>query len=139
VAIADLRLTSRSIRPIDNRQSKIGNPFVLLLLVGLGVLLEERQVLLVALFPELVDRDEAQRRGVDAVAEPSGCGPSAKTCPRCESALSERTSLPYIALGEPPAPLTLPGSSGLVKLGQPVPESYLSIEANSGSPETTST
>ena len=30
-------------------------------------------------------------------------------------------------------------SSGLVKLGQPVPESNLSSEENSGSPETTST
>ena len=34
---------------------------------------------------------------------------------------------------------TLSGSSGLVKLGQPVPESYLSSELKSGSPETTST
>ena len=31
------------------------------------------------------------------------------------------------------------GSSGLVKLGQPVPESYLSAELNNGSPDTTST
>ena len=31
------------------------------------------------------------------------------------------------------------GSSGLVKLGQPVPESNLSSELKSGSPETTST
>ena len=30
--------------------------------------------------------------------------------------------------------VTLSGSSGLVKLGQPVPESYLSSELNSGSP-----
>jgi len=28
---------------------------------------------------------------------------------------------------------------GFVKLGQPVPESYLSVEINSGSPETIST
>jgi len=34
---------------------------------------------------------------------------------------------------------TFVGSSGRVKLGQPVPESYLSSELNSGSPETTST
>ena len=35
--------------------------------------------------------------------------------------------------------LTTFASSGLVKLGQPVPESNLSSELNSGSPETTST
>jgi hypothetical protein len=34
---------------------------------------------------------------------------------------------------------TFRGSSGLVKLGQPVPDSNLSRELNSGSPETTST
>jgi len=34
---------------------------------------------------------------------------------------------------------TSPGSSGLEKLGHPVPESYLSREEKSGSPETTST
>ena len=32
-----------------------------------------------------------------------------------------------------------PGSSGRVKLGQPVPDLYLSVELNSGSPVTTST
>ena len=31
--------------------------------------------------------------------------------------------------------LTLAGSMGLVKLGQPQPDSHLSEEANSGSPE----
>jgi hypothetical protein len=35
--------------------------------------------------------------------------------------------------------LTFAGSMGLVKLGQPQPDSYLSDEANSGSPDTTST
>jgi len=35
--------------------------------------------------------------------------------------------------------VTLVGSSGRVKLGQPVPESNLSSDENSGSPETTST
>jgi hypothetical protein len=33
----------------------------------------------------------------------------------------------------------LPGSRGLIKLGHPVLESYLSRELNSGSPETIST
>jgi hypothetical protein len=35
--------------------------------------------------------------------------------------------------------LTFAGSIGLVKLGQPQPDSNLSAEANSGSPETMST
>ena len=35
--------------------------------------------------------------------------------------------------------LTWAGSIGLVKLGQPQPDSNLSDEANSGSPETMST
>ena len=35
--------------------------------------------------------------------------------------------------------LTLAGSIGFVKLGQPQPDSNLSDEANSGSPDTTST
>jgi hypothetical protein len=35
--------------------------------------------------------------------------------------------------------LTLAFSSGFVKLGQPVPDSNLSNEEKSGSPETTST
>src|SRR4029079_12702623 len=35
--------------------------------------------------------------------------------------------------------LTLVGSIGLVKLGQPHPDSYLSDEANSGSPDTIAT
>ena len=34
---------------------------------------------------------------------------------------------------------TLPGSIGQVKLGHPLRLSYLSVEANKGSPETTST
>jgi hypothetical protein len=35
--------------------------------------------------------------------------------------------------------LTFAGSIGFVKLGQPHPDSYLSAEANSGSPDTIST
>jgi hypothetical protein len=35
--------------------------------------------------------------------------------------------------------LTFAGSIGFVKLGQPVPDSNLSDDAKSGSPETTST
>ena len=35
--------------------------------------------------------------------------------------------------------MTLPGSIGTVKLGQPLRLSYLLMEANSGSPDTMST
>ena len=35
--------------------------------------------------------------------------------------------------------LTFAGSMGFVKLGQPEPDSYLSEDAKSGSPDTTST
>ena len=41
--------------------------------------------------------------------------------------------------GGPRSCLTFAFSSGFVKLGQPVPESYLSSEEKSGSPETMST
>src|SRR5262249_44468772 len=42
--------------------------------LGSGRLLEEGEVAPVALLLELVDRDEAQRRRVDAVAKPGRCG-----------------------------------------------------------------
>ena len=101
---------------------------------------EERAVRAVALGLELVRRDEAQRRRVDAVAQVrrrravvehvaevrvaalrAHLGPRhAVACCRCFST-------------------TRLGSTGCVKLGQPVPESNLSVELNSGSPVATST
>jgi len=63
-----------------------------------------------------------------------------KTCPRCEFAWAERTSA-Y----DPRMPprfelcLTLAGSRGCQKLGHPVPESNISSQEKSGSPDTMST
>src|SRR5688572_10636778 len=70
---------------------------------------------------------------------PVGLGPSSNRWPRWESACADLTSV----LANPSKRSVLVRmfevSSGRVKLGQPVPESYLSSELNSGSPDTTST
>ena len=68
-----------------------------------------------------------------------GAGPSSKTCPKCESAWRERTSTRSMPSESSVLLTAFPGSSGRVKLGQPVPESYLSRDEKSGSPETMST
>ena len=70
---------------------------------------------------------------------PVGGGPSSKTWPRWDSASEERTSVRGRIALQSVRSYTAPGSSGFVKLGQPVPDSNLSSELNSGSPETTST
>jgi hypothetical protein len=70
---------------------------------------------------------------------PVGLGPSSNTCPKCESAWAERTSVRSTRSLWSLCVVMFLGSSGRVKLGQPVPESYLSSELNSGSPDTTST
>ena len=70
---------------------------------------------------------------------PVGAGPSEKTCPRWESPCLLRTSVRFENRWRSSRSTMFPGSRGLVKLGQPVPESYLSVELNSGSPETIST
>ena len=70
---------------------------------------------------------------------PVGAGPSSNTCPRCESACFERTSVRDIQRVRSVFVVTFAASRGRVKLGQPVPDSNLSIDENKGSPETTST
>ena len=70
---------------------------------------------------------------------PPSLGPSVNTWPRWLSPLAERTSVRIIRWEKSRFSMTLPLSTGLVKLGQPVPLSNLSTDANSGSPETTST
>jgi hypothetical protein len=57
---------------------------------------------------------------------PVGCGPSSNRCPRCESACDERTSVRSMNSDVSVFVFTFAGSSGCVKLGQPVPESNLS-------------
>ena len=70
---------------------------------------------------------------------PVGGGPSGKTWPRCEPANRLRTSTRTMKWLRSSCSTTKFGSTGRVKLGQPVPESYLSAEMKSGSPETMST
>src|SRR4029077_4024537 len=70
---------------------------------------------------------------------PVGPGPSGNRWPRWESALAERTSVRSIPCVWSVLVFTFSGSSGALKLGHPVPESNLSSELKSGSPETTST
>ena len=70
---------------------------------------------------------------------PSVRGPSWNMWPRWLSPCAERTSVRIIRWLKSRFSTTLAVSIGLVKLGQPVPLSNLSTDANSGSPETTST
>ena len=70
---------------------------------------------------------------------PSARGPSLNTWPRWLSPCAERTSVRSIRWLKSRFSMTLSASIGLVKLGQPLPLSNLLTEANSGSPETTST
>src|SRR5690606_19782970 len=70
---------------------------------------------------------------------PRALGPSLNTCPRWASPALLRTSVRRI-----PKELSLfssinASSMGLEKLGQPHPESNLSVDTNSGSPVVTST
>src|SRR5215469_11972617 len=66
-------------------------------------------------------------------------GPSWNRWPRWLPPWAERTSVRGISMRKSRRWTTLPGSSGTVKLGQPVWLSNLLTEANSGSPDTTST
>src|ERR1700750_1892625 len=70
---------------------------------------------------------------------PSALGPSVNTWPRWLSPCAERTSVRIIRWEKSRFSTTLSRSIGLVKLGQPLPLSNLSTDANNGSPETTST
>src|SRR3546814_8388922 len=70
---------------------------------------------------------------------PRSCGPSGNTWPRWLSPCAERTSVRTMPCELSCNSFTLAGTIGLVKLGQPQPDSNLSEEANSGSPETMST
>ena len=94
----------------------------------------------VALVLEFGRGDEPQRRRVHAVAQASGIrGPSWKTWPEVAVGARERTSVRGINSFQSVLLVTASGSIGLVKLGHPVPLSYLSCDENSGWPETTST
>ena len=84
-----------------------------------------------ALGLHVVAMDEPKRRRVDAIAQ------SAAVLRPVRKYMAERTSMPPSMASR--HSFTLAGSIGLVKLGQPLPESNLLDEANSGSPDTTST
>src|SRR3990170_7323118 len=71
--------------------------------------------------------------------KPVGWGPSLNTCPRWESARLLFTSVRTVKKLLSCFSAIFSGSRGFVKLGHPVPESYLSRELKSGSPETMST
>src|SRR2546422_10062957 len=68
---------------------------------------------------------------------PVGAGPSSKTCPRWESACADRTSVRAMKSERSVRLWMFAASSGFVKLGHPVPDSNLSSEEKSGSPDTT--
>ena len=89
---------------------------------------------------EVVAVDEAKRSGVDAVAQAAlGRGSVGEDVPEVAVAVARahfgaHHDVAVVGLFDDVIP-----SIGLVKLGQPVPLSNLSTEANSGSPDTTST
>ena len=99
------------------------------------------QVGRIALGLHVVAMDEPKRRRVDAVAQSAAVlRPVRKYM--AEMAVAVRRAhlgARVIACVVSRTSLTLAGSMGRVKLGQPEPESNLSDETNSGSPETTST
>ena len=70
---------------------------------------------------------------------PASRGPSGNTCPRCELLSVERTSVLSRPWLRSRCSLTDCWSMGRVKLGQPQPESNLSLDENNGVPSTTST
>ena len=84
--------------------------------------------------------DEPECCRIDAVAQSAGLARAiGKTWPRWLSPPLERTSVRVMPWLVSRFSTTFSGSIGLVKLGQPELLSNLLIEANSGSPETTST
>lgn len=70
---------------------------------------------------------------------PVGWGPSSNTCPKWEPQLPHSTSVRRMNRPRSSFSDTLAFSMGAQKLGQPVPESYFVLEANSSFPQTTQT
>ncbi len=63
-----------------------------------------------------------------------GPGPSSNKCPKCASHLAHNTSVRLMNRLVSDSVRTFSAATGLVKLGQPVPESNFASESNSGSP-----
>jgi hypothetical protein len=98
------------------------------------------EIVAVAFSLHVVAMDEPQGRGVDAVAQTRpGRGAVGKDVAQMAVAMGGAHLRPDHAEADVTQLDDMGGSIGLVKLGQPQPLSYLSEEANSGSPETTST
>ena len=68
---------------------------------------------------------------------PVGAGPSGKTWPRWASHLLHSTSVRSMNRLRSSRRATAPSLTGAQKLGQPVPESYLASDENSGWPQHT--
>jgi hypothetical protein len=82
--------------------------------------------------------DEPHRCRVDAIAQSAALRrPVSEDV--AEMAVGVRRAHLDASLAQIGRSFTLASSIGLVKLGQPLPESNLSDDANSGSPDTTST
>jgi hypothetical protein len=76
---------------------------------------------------------------IQYLIHPSSSGPSLNTCPRCASLFFDFTSVRGIAsFVSFSSPMKL-SSIGREKLGQPVPESNLSVDEKSAVPSITST
>jgi hypothetical protein len=98
------------------------------------------EVVAVAFRLHVVAMDEAERGRVDAVAQtPPVARTVGEDMTQMAVAMGERTSVRIMPRLRSRNSMTWAGSIGLVKLGQPQPLSYLSEDAKSGSPETTST
>ena len=108
-------------------------------LACLRSLSKEAKVLAVPFPFQVLLRDEAQGGGVEAVAQARGRRPVGEDV--SEVRIGEPAPDLGARIGEAQVLLfdDMLGTRGFVKLGQPVPESNLSREEKSGSPETTST
>ena len=98
-------------------------------------------VFAVTLCLEVVEVDEPQRSRVDAVAQPTF---GARTVVEDVAQVAVTVRRAHLGADHQMGEVALldhvvARSIGLVKLGQPVPLSNLSTEANNGSPDTTST
>ena len=102
--------------------------------------LEQLAVVAVALALQVIDADEAQGSGVDAVAQATGVdGPVGEDVAQVAVPWAERTSVLSMRWLKSRRWTTLPGSIGTVKLGQPEPLFASVNKYDSGSPDTTST
>lgn len=70
---------------------------------------------------------------------PASLGPSSNTWPKCASHRAHFASVRIIPWLASDSSSTLPGASGAVKLGHPVPDSNFFFDSNSGCPQAAQT